>query len=107
MKIGCEMKKIRETNNLTQLQLAKFLNLDQSYISEFEKGEKNISADILEKLCDLFGYDLKYFENKKMIQKYVPMKIAFCSNKIQTEDLEAISAINRVAINIRFMNKLL
>jgi len=98
-------KEIRENSNLTQAQLADFLNVDQSYISKFEKGERNISVDILEKVCDLFGCNLKYFEDEK--EKYTPMEIAFRSNKLQTDDLEAISAINKIAMNIRFINEML
>lgn len=103
--VNKRFKELREASNLTQIQLANFLNIDQSYISKFEKGERNISVDILEKVCDLFGCDLKYFEDEK--EEYIPMEIAFRSNKIQTEDLEVISAINRVAMNIRFINSML
>lgn len=103
--VNKRFKELRESSNLTQIQLANFLNIDQSYISKFEKGERNISVDILEKVCDLFGCDLKYFEDEK--EEYIPMEIAFRSNKIQTEDLEVISAINRVAMNIRFINSML
>lgn len=103
--VNKRFKELRESSNLTQIQLANFLNIDQSYISKFEKGERNISVDILEKVCDLFGCDLKYFEDEK--EEYIPMEIAFRSNKIQTEDLEVISAINKVAMNIRFINSML
>lgn len=103
--VNKRFKELRESSNLTQIQLANFLNIDQSYISKFEKGERNISVDILEKVCDLFGCDLKYFEDEK--EEYIPIEIAFRSNKIQTEDLEVISAINKVAMNIRFINSML
>lgn len=103
--VNQRFKELRDNSNLTQAQLADFLNIDQSYISKFEKGERNISVDILEKVCDLFGCDLKYFEDEK--EKYIPMEMAFRSNKLQTEDLEVISAINKVAMNIRFINSML
>lgn len=98
-------KELRESSNLTQVQIANFLNIDQSYVSKFEKGERKLSVDILEKICNLFGCTLKYFEIED--EKYTPMSIAFRSNTLQNEDLETISAINKVALNIRFINLML
>jgi len=103
--VNKRFKELREYSSLTQAQLADFLGVDQSYISKFEKGERKISIDILEKVCDLFSCDLKYFEDES--EEYVPMSIAFRSNNLQTEDLEVISAINKVALNIRFINSML
>ena len=98
-------KELRENSNLTQAQISRFLNIDQSYVSKFEKGERKLSADILEKMCSLFGCTLRYFESEN--EKYTPMSIAFRSNSLQNEDLEAIAAINKVALNIRFINLML
>lgn len=98
-------KALRERSNLTQGQIASFLNIDQSYISKFEKGERKLSVDAMENICDLFGCNLSYFENED--EKYVPLSIAFRSNSLQTEDLEAIAAINKIALNMRFVNFML
>jgi len=102
---GRGFKELREGSNLTQVQIANFLNVDQSYISKFEKGERKLSVDILEKMCNLFGCNIKYFEDED--EKYTPMSIAFRSSNLQNEDLETIAAINKVAINIRFINLML
>lgn len=98
-------KELRESSNLTQAQTANFLNIDQSYVSKFEKGERKLSVDILEKMCSLFGCSLKYFEDEE--EKHTPMSIAFRSNSLQNEDLETIAAINKVALNIKFINLML
>ena len=103
--ISTRFKELREGSNLTQSQIAKFLNIDQSYISKFEKGERNLSVDLLEKMCDLFGCTLKYFEDEN--EEYKPMLIAFRSSSLQNEDLEAIAAINKIALNVRFINSML
>jgi transcriptional regulator with XRE-family HTH domain len=103
--VSKRFKELRESSNLTQAQIARFLNIDQSYVSKFEKGERKLSVDILEKMCSLFGCTLKYFENEN--EEYTPMSIAFRSNSLQNEDLETISSINKVALNIRFINSML
>ena len=98
-------KELRENSNLTQAQIAGFLNIDQSYISKFEKGERRLSLEIIEKMCNLFGCTLDYFENEG--EGYVPLSIAFRSNSLQNQDLESIAAINKVAINLRFINAMM
>lgn len=36
---------------------------------------------------------------------YVPLNFAFHSNGIQVEDLESIAILNKITMNIRYMNK--
>ena len=38
---------------------------------------------------------------------YIPLNFAFRSNGIQTEDLESIAVINKIAMNIRYMNEMI
>ena len=38
---------------------------------------------------------------------YIPLNFAFHSNGIQSEDLESIAVVNKIAMNIRYMNELL
>ena len=103
--VSKRFKELREKSNLTQSQIANFLSIDQSYVSKFEKGERKLSVEILDKMCSLFGCTLKYFEDENEI--YVPMSIAFRSNNLQNDDLEAIASINKVALNLRFINSML
>ena len=98
-------KFLRENSNLTQSQIAEFLKIDQSYISKFEKGERNLSVDMLEKICSLFGCTLGYFEDES--ESHTPLNIAFRSKNLNIEDLETIASINKVALNIRLINSLL
>lgn len=98
-------KLLRENSNLTQSQIAEFLKIDQSYISKFEKGERNLSVDMLEKICSLFGCTLSYFEDES--ESHTPLNIAFRSKNLNIEDLETIASINKVALNIRLINSLL
>ena len=35
----------------------------------------------------------------------LPLNFAFRSNKIQAEDLESIAAVNKIVMNIRYMNE--
>jgi len=102
--IGNRFKDLRTECGYTQGQIAEFLGLDQSFISKCEKNERQFSADNLEKSCNLFGCQLSYFYG----EEYIPLKVAFrSSSQLQNEDLAAISEINKIALNMRFMDKLL
>ncbi|NLC41576.1 MAG: helix-turn-helix transcriptional regulator, partial [Erysipelothrix sp.] len=48
-------KNLRNKVGISQSQLADFLNLDQSLISKFEKGERSLEVSALERSCALFG----------------------------------------------------
>ena len=64
--IGESIRTLWENVNLTQSNLAAFMKVDQSLISKIEKGEGSLSADMLEKLADLFGVTVAQMESRNM-----------------------------------------
>ena len=96
---------LRTSNGFTQKQIAEYLGVDQSYISKCEKNERQFSLEILEKASNLFGCSIDYFTNEE--SKFTPMPFALRAKDIEVEDLEAISIINKLALNLRFMEKTL
>ena len=60
--IGKNIKTLRVEMGLSQSNIASFLNVDQSLISKVEKGERILSADMLEKLACLFGVSIDAIE---------------------------------------------
>ena len=38
---------------------------------------------------------------------YTPLNFAFCSAGIEAEDFEGIAAVNKIAINLKYMNELM
>lgn len=103
--IGIKLKGLREQSGLTQGQLAEYLNVDQSFISKCEKNERQFSTDMLEKAGNLFGCGTEYFTNEE--NGYMPVSFALRANSINLEDLETIAVINKLALNLRFMENLL
>lgn len=90
------LKKLRIENNLTQKEVADYLDVDQSLIAKIENGERNIQTSQIEKLSDLYGYDIL---NDK---KQDAIKIAFRAGNIAS-DLDSIAKIKRIALNLMFM----
>ena len=99
------LKQLRKESKITQEQLAKYLNAEQSMITKLENGTRSLNVSMIEKICNLFGCSDAYLMGED--DAYIPLNFAFRSNGIQTEDLEGIAVINRIAMNIRYMNEMM
>ncbi len=102
--IGNRFSELRKKNGFTQSQVAKYLEVDQSYISKSESNERQFSVDILEKAAELFGCTLRYFLNDT--SEFEPITVASRTEKVEVQDLRTIAAMNKIALNLRFMDDL-
>lgn len=59
VRVGFNIRKIREENGLTQEKLAAKADLHRAYIGQIERGEKNIGLINLEKIANALGVDIK------------------------------------------------
>ncbi len=103
--IGENIKALRISMGFNQMNIARFLNVDQSLISKVEKGERALSSDMLEKLSCLFGVSVEAIENSKIDAS--KLSFAFRASDLSPENMEAICAINRIALNSEYMDELL
>jgi transcriptional regulator with XRE-family HTH domain len=99
------LKQLRKESKITQEQLAKYLGVDQTMITKLENGTRSLNVLLIEKICNLFGCSDTYLLGEDDV--YIPLNFAFRSNGIQTEDLESIAVINKIAMNIRYMNEMI
>ena len=102
---GSRIKAMREHCGFSQSNIANYLKVDQSLISMAESGKRAVTSDMLEKLATLFGVSLSTFNDGEIAVK--PISCAFRASEINEEDLEVISAINRIALNSTLMTQLL
>lgn len=103
--VGERFSKLRIKNGFTQSQVAHYLEVDQSYISKYEKDERQFSIDVLERLAALFGCSIDYLTGKADDAK--PLSVALRAKVVTPKDLEMVAAINKIALNLRFMDSLL
>ena len=103
--VGENLRVLREGAGYNQTSIATFLGVDQSLISKIEKGERNISADMLEKLASLYGVAASSLVNDVVTGKQ--LSCAFRCSDLTSDDMEVISAINKIALNSEFMTSLL
>ena len=103
--IAKRFSELRDRSGFTQGIIAEYLGVDQSYISKCEKGERQFSVDVLDKASELFGCTIEYFVNEST--EFTQMPIALRAKSVTLEDLNTISAMNKIALNLRFMESLL
>jgi len=100
-----KLKMMREKAGLRQGQIADYLGVTQTFISKVETGERNLTVDQLESVVGLYGYSLAAFAS--MEQDVHPIQFAFRAQDVSQDDLRSIADIGKIAINSRFMAKIL
>ena len=100
-----KLKMMREKAGLRQGQIADYLGVTQTFISKVESGERNLTVDQLESVVNLYGYSLAAFAD--MEEDVHPIQFAFRAQDVRQEDLRIIADIAKIAINSRFMAKVL
>ncbi len=54
------LKTLRKQNKKTQIEVAKYLNIDQTTYSGYETGKSNPSLETMEKMADFYSVSLDY-----------------------------------------------
>lgn len=68
-KFGQKVKQLREEKNFSIEQLANISNVDRNYISDIEKGKRNTSIEIIEKIITGLETDFASFFSDKNFKK--------------------------------------
>lgn len=61
LKIGLKLRELRVQKGFSQEKLALEAGLDRTYIPSIEKGKRNISIEVLEKLSLALNVSIKVF----------------------------------------------
>lgn len=68
-KFGLKVKSLREEKGFSIEYLANISNVDRNYISDIEKGQRNVSITIIEKIIYALDIDLATFFNDKSFRE--------------------------------------
>lgn len=68
-KFGQKVKSLREQKGISIEHLASISDVDRNYISDIEKGKRNVSILIIEKIIMGLDTDLATFFNDKNFKK--------------------------------------
>ena len=58
-KFGLKVKELRKVKNLSQEKLANLAEIDRTYLPTIEKGERNVSIEVVEKLAKALDVKIK------------------------------------------------
>lgn len=62
VEVGNYIKQLRKLNGDKQVDLARKLSIDKSYLSRIEKGqEKQANLELLQKIAHIYDVDITYF----------------------------------------------
>ena len=68
-KFGAKAKELREQKGFSIEFLANISNVDRTYISDIEKGKRNVSIEIMEKIILALDSDFATFFNELKFKK--------------------------------------
>ena len=68
-KFGFKVKQLREQKGFSIEYLANISNVDRTYISDIEKGKRNVSIQIMEKIIIALDTDFIEFFNDNNFKK--------------------------------------
>ncbi|KAF2515466.1 helix-turn-helix transcriptional regulator [Flavobacterium salilacus subsp. salilacus] len=68
-KFGLKVKALREEKGYSIEHLANISNVDRNYISDIEKGKRNVSIKIIEKIIINLDIDFPTFFNDKIFKR--------------------------------------
>lgn len=94
MNYGKAIKTIRAAKNILQKQLSKELDLDTSYLSRIEKGERVPSVDLLENIAKKLG-----------VPFYLFTLLASDKEDLKGADKEEIAKISKALLQVLIENK--
>ena len=66
------IRDLREDHDLTQQQIASFLLCDQSLYSKYERGERSIPLEFIDKLADYYDVSTDYILCRTNVKKPYP-----------------------------------
>ncbi|MFT7086422.1 MAG: transcriptional regulator with XRE-family HTH domain [Vicingaceae bacterium] len=61
VKFGQKLKELRLEKRLTQEKLAHLAEIDRTYLPGIEKGERNVSLSVIDKLSKALNIEIKDF----------------------------------------------
>ena len=105
VEIGLKLKKARENCELTQTQVAKYLNVKREQISYYETGSREINLSTLNKLSNLYGYSAEYFLGKKIVEKE-SIELAFRANDLDDNALHLLARSHNFLMNLNWLENL-
>ncbi len=96
--IGVHLRRLREERGLTQLALAKALELSPSYVNQLEKNQRPLTVPILLKINAVFGVDVQMFSEDDEARLIADLRDVLAEPPV--DEKVALTEIREVAANM-------
>ncbi len=97
--IGKNIKLFRNKSLFTQENVANYLGIKRELLSYYETGERKASLDLINKLSDLFGVELKDLLEENFEETKINVALAFRANGVDEKDLGTIANFRKIVKN--------
>ena len=74
MKMNLRIRDLREDQDLKQVQIAEYLQCDQSLYSKYDRGERDLPLRLAVELAEYYGVSLDYLVGLTDVQTPYPRK---------------------------------
>lgn len=74
MNMKLRIRDMREDKDLTQREVSDYLLCDQSLYSKYERGERPLPLELVDRLADFYGVSVDYLLGRTDIKKPYPKK---------------------------------
>ncbi len=101
--IAQNITKLREKLGWNQTDIANYLGITREAISNYERGERNISYELLEKLAIFYCVDIADLMEENLDMQLTNVAFAFRAKELQADDLIQIAEFKKVIINYQKM----
>ncbi len=106
--IGRNLKMLRESNDLTQEQIAGYLGIGRSAYANYETGEREAPLEVLEGAAALLGCELELlFEEDAESVRNQMLVCAFRADGLTNDDMKEIARFKDVVLEYMKMSKML
>ena len=68
------IKDLREDKDLSQKEMAEYLQIHQTTYSDYERGNLNVPVAVLHKLADYYGVSVDYLIGRTNVKEPYPKK---------------------------------
>lgn len=74
MNMKLRIRDMREDKDLTQREVSDYLLCDQSLYSKYERGERPLPLELVDRLADFYGVSVDYLLGRTDVKKPYPKK---------------------------------
>jgi len=103
--LGKNIKVFRSEMGLSQQQIADYLGISRVEVSYYETGSRTAPTELISKLAGLFGVTEYELLEESPEHNKVKMALAFRTDKLKGEDLQAIAGFKKIVMNYLQMKK--